>query len=435
MKFIISLMLCLIVITAAAQETDSSFVPEIVIKQFNRKFPRAENVAWNKVDDNFKADFFFKDRSTYAEFSPEGDWIMTITDLDLKTLYPPIQRYLDENFKKDKVILAEKADKADRQDYYYVQLQRKDDETKEEYIAELFFDKTGRIEQVKLPEGVNDMTIVGFDDPNSDIPEAVIDSWQKRFPRSENIKWTTKPNPSDSIENNFVGSFTYRDQPTVAEFLPDGSWVETRTEYREKDLYRPILNYIDEHHSGDDYIIGEKVTRADRKDYYYVKLIRDEKGQDQPYEFELFFSKSGQIEKVNRPQFLVNQYLLTVDIPDLVARKFKGRFSSAEDVTWETKEGNWVASFIYRDLPTTAEFSDSAQWIQTVQELNIKDLYGPVQRQLDENYPDYKIIYAEKATRKDRNDYYYVELVSKKKDVNPQKLGLFFDKTGRPKED
>ncbi|MCB0805247.1 MAG: PepSY-like domain-containing protein [Bacteroidales bacterium] len=418
-----------------AQEESENFVPEEVQKKFSRKFPRSENVAWNKVENNYKADFFFDGRGTYAEFSPDGEWVMTITDLDVKALYPPIQNYLDENFKKDKIILAEKAEKADRQDYYYVQLLRKDEETKEEYVAELFFDKTGRIEQVKLPEGVNEMTIVGIDDPNSEIPEDVIDSWQKRFPRAEEIDWTTKPNPSDSIDLDFIATFVYRDQPNIAEFLPNGDWVETRTEYDPKDLYGPIVSYLDEHHKGDEIIIAEKVTRKDRNDYYYVKLIRDEKGQTEPYEFELFFSKSGQIEKVIRPEILVNQYLLTVDVPDDVARKFKGRFASAEEVTWETSKGNWIASFIYRDLKTTATFSDSADWVQTVQVLDLKDMYNPIQRDLDENHGDYKVIYAEKVTRKDRNNYYYLELTGKKKNVSPQEKVLYYDRTGRPKDD
>ena len=132
---------------------------------------------------------------------------------------------------------------------------------------------------------------------------------------------------------------------------------------------------------------------------------------------------------------LKSQYLLSVDIPPLVARKFKGRFASAQDVTWETKEGNWLASFTYRNMPTTAEFTDSADWVVTVAQLDVKSLYAPIQRTLDREYPDYKPIYAEKATRKDRQDYYYVELVGKKKDTDPHKLGLFFDKTGRLKED
>ncbi|MEZ5083595.1 MAG: PepSY-like domain-containing protein [Bacteroidales bacterium] len=433
---IFAIYLCWIISTSLfAQNEKPVDVPKDVISSFNRKFPRAENMQWDKVGDNYKVDCYYKGRGNYAEFTPQGEWVMTVTDLDLKTLYRPVQAYLDENFKKDEVIFAEKALKADKQDYYYVQLEKKDPDSKEKYIVEIFFDKTGRVEQVKLPEGVNDMTVVGIDDPNSEIPSEVIESWQKRFPKAGDIDWTKKANPSDSIDFNFVGSFIFREYPTKAEFLPDGKWIETRVSYDEKDLYPAVLNYIEENHWNDDYEVGEKVTRADRNDYYYVKLTRLEKGQFRPYVFELYFNKSGQIQKVKRPEELKSQYLLTVDIPPPVAKKFKGRYSSATDVTWEQVEGNWMSNFTYREMPTTAEFSDSAEWIETIVELDIKDLYAPVQRNLDQNYSDYKVIYAEKATRADRNDYYYVELVAKKKDLTPHKLGLFFDKTGRLKEE
>ncbi len=422
-------------ITLIAQNESSSDVPEAVQKQFSRKFPRAENVSWDKVGENYKVDCFFKERNTYAEFLPTGEWVMTITDLDLKTLYTPVQKYLDENFNKDKIILAEKAVKSDRQDYYYVQMERKDKETKQIHIIEIFFDKTGRVEQVKMPEGINDMTVVGIDDPNIDTPAEVIDKWQKRFPKAEDIEWEKEANPSDSIDFNYFATFVYRELPTTAEFLPNGDWIETRVEYKEKELYAPVVKYLYENHPKDEFIVGEKVTRADRKDYYYVVMERMVKGQNRPWVFELFFNKSGKIQKVIRPEELRSQYLLTVDIPPLVAKKFKGRFASAKDVTWETSKGNWLASFTYRELPTTAEFTDSAQWVMTVSQLDIKSLYTPVQRNLDKNYPQYKVIYAEKATRKDRKDYYYIELVGKKKNVTPQKLGLFFDKTGRLKED
>lgn len=435
MKPLLTLILSFATLIALSQNESSHDVPELVKKNFSKKFPRAENVSWDKVDDNFKVDCYFRERITYAEFTPQGEWVITITDMDLKTLYPPIQRYLDENFKKEKVILAEKAVKSDRQDYYYVQLEKRDSETKETHIIELFFDKTGRIEQAKLPEGINDMTIVGIEDPKSEIPPEVIDSWKKRFPKAEGIEWNKKDNPSDSIDFNFVASFVYRAKTTKAEFLPTGKWIESRVEYAEKELYTPVLRYIEENHWYDDFVIAEKVTRADRKDYYYVKLERMEKGQFKPYVFELFFSKSGQIKEVIRPEELKSQYLLTVDIPPLVAKKFKGRFASARDVTWETKEGNWLASFTYREMPTTAEFTDSAQWVMTISQLDIKNLYAPVQRNIDKNYQEYKVIFAEKATRKDRKDYYYIELIGKKKNVSPHKQGLFFDKTGRLKED
>lgn len=435
MKPILILFLAMFTVTLIAQNESDQEVPEIVRKNFSKKFPRAENVSWDKVGENYKVDCFFRGRINYAEFTSEGVWVITITDLDTKTLYPPIQRYLDENFKKDKVILAEKAVKADRQDYYYVQVQKKDSETKESHIIELFFDKTGRIEQAKLPEGINDMTIVGIQDPKSEVPADVIDSWKKRFPKAEGIDWSKKVNDSDTIDFNFVATFIYRARPTKAEFLPTGKWVESRVEYKEKELYTPVLRYIEENHWYDELVIAEKVTRADRKDYYYVNLQRMEKGQFRPYVFELFFTKSGKIKEVIRPEELKSQYLLTVDIPPLVAKKFKGRFASAKDVTWETKEGNWVARFYYREMPTTAEFTDSAQWVITISKMDVKNIYAPVQRNLDQNYPDYKVTYAEKATRQDRNNYYYIELVGKNKKASPQKLGLFFDKTGRLKED
>jgi len=435
MKIIYSLLLFVFSLSLFSQSAADLNIPEAVRKNFSRKFPRAENISWNKIDENYKVDCFFKYRATYAEFTNEGSLIITITDLDIKTLYPPIQKHLDENYSKDKVILAEKAVKADKQDYYYIQIERKDPETKERYTAELFFDKTGRIEQVKLPEGMNDMTIVGIDDPNSEIPGIVIDSWQKRFPRAEDIDWSKIENPSDTIDFNFIGTFVYREKPTSAEFLPTGKLIETRTTYKKNELYVPVLKYIDENYSSLDFIDALKVTRADRQDYYYVHLEQMEKGQSEPYQYELFFNKSGKIQKINRPEVLKNQYLLTVDVPPLVGKKFNSRFASAEDVTWERVNGKWVSSFYYRDLPTTAEFTDSAQWVQTVVELDLKNLYAPLQRNLDENYSDYRVSYAQKATRKDRKDYYYVELVGKKKTVNPHKQGLMFDKTGRLKEE
>jgi hypothetical protein len=435
MKIIYSLLLFAFSLSLFSQSAADLNIPDEVKKSFSRKFPRAENVSWNKVDENYKVDCFYKTRATYAEFSKEGSLIITITDLDLKTLYTPIQKHLDKNYGKDKIILAEKAVKADKQDYYYVQIERKNRETKEKYTAELFFDKTGRIEQVKLPEGINDMTIVGIDDPNSEIPAEVIDSWQKRFPKAEDIDWAKKDNLSDTIDFNFVGTFVYRQMPTSAEFLPNGKLLETKTTYKKKELYVPVLKYLDENYSSLDFIDALKVTRADRQYYYYVHLEQMEKGQSEPYKYELFFNKAGKIQKINRPEVLKSQYLLTVDVPTLVGKKFNSRFSSAKDVTWERSEGKWVSSFYYRDLPTTAEFTDSAQWVMTVVELELKNLYTPLQRNLDKNYDDYRVTYAQKATRKDRKDYYYVELVGKKKTVSPHKLGLMFDKAGRLKEE
>ncbi len=433
MKSLLIVLLGFAMITAYGQQPKDADVPAVVQKNFNKKFPRAENVSWDKVDGNYKVDCIFRGRISYAEFTPEGEWVQTVIDQDTKRLYPPIAKYINEHFKKDKIILAEKATRADKQDYYYVQIGKKIKGQKDLAIFELFFDKTGRLQKMKKPAGFEDITIPGIDEPNTDIPAVVIDKWQKRFPKASDIQWTKKPHPNDTVDVAYIASFIYRGQETKAEFYPDGKWIETRVKYEEKDLYAPVEKYIIENHYDDDLVIAEKVTRYDRKDYYYAKLTR--KGTFKPLVFELFFNKSGKITKVIRPESLRNEYLLTVDIPPLVAKKFKGRYSTAKNVKWETDKGNWVANFDYRGMPTTAIFTDSAQWVQTVTELDIKHLYSPVQRTLDKDYPEYRVTYAEKATRKDRKDYYYVELIARKKNITPQQLGLYFDKAGKLKKD
>jgi len=428
--FSIALFFCLAI---SAQNSPVRDIPEEVEKNFNRRFPNAQNVSWDKVDGNYKADCFFRNRATYAEFTPDGEWVTTVTDRDIRTLSRPILNYLDANFKKDKILFAEEAVRADKKDYFYVQVERKDKRQKDAYIIELFFDKTGRIEQVKFPEGMNDMTIVGIDDPHSDIPAAVIDSWKKRFPRAENIEWVTRPGKKLSSDLIYLGVFTFRGKMTQAWFKPDGSWIETRISYPEKELHRLIQSYLFEHHKNDEFILAEMVTNADKEDYTYVKMQQFERGQTRPYNFELFFNKSGQIQKVNRPDILRNQYLLTVDIPHEVARRFNSRFSGAKDVKWETSDNQWIARFIYRNDPTKATFSDSAAWIETVTQLDVKNLYSPIQRFIDQNHRDYRASYAEKVVRSDRNNSYYVELMSKKKNMEPQMISLYFDGSGRIK--
>ncbi|MBN3036403.1 MAG: PepSY-like domain-containing protein, partial [Bacteroidales bacterium] len=109
-------------------------------------------------------------------------------------------------------------------------------------------------------------------------------------------------------------------------------------------------------------------------------------------------------------------------------------FARAEDVTWEKEDTVCTANFIYREKFTTAQFSVNGMWIETVEELDTRSLYAPIQRYIDQNYRDYRVSYAEKATRHDRNDYYYIELIAKKKSTQPHQVALYFDKTGRPRQ-
>ena len=247
----------------------------------------------------------------------------------------------------------------------------------------------------------------------------------------KNISWSKKRIPGDSIYFNYIGSFVYRDQKTIAEYTANGEWQETKSNLNKEELYLPVLKYLDENYKDFNFIEAKKVTRSDKKDYYYVHLEQLEKEQTRPFKYELFFNKAGKLDKINRPEDLKEEFLLTEEIPDEIAKKFNSRFARAEDVAWTKGEGEWTSKFYYRNLPTTAIYTDSAEWIMTVVDLDVKQLYAPIQRNIDENYKEYKVTSAQKATRQDRNDYYLVTLTAKKKTVEPQNQELRFNKTGK----
>ena len=66
MKVFISVLFFFLALLVNAQNSFDKDVPEAVQKNFNKKFPKAENVSWDKVDSNYKVDCFYKGQSTYA---------------------------------------------------------------------------------------------------------------------------------------------------------------------------------------------------------------------------------------------------------------------------------------------------------------------------------------------------------------------------------
>lgn len=421
------LLLLLIFLTPVlfAQQSDNDDTPKNIIKSFNKRFPRATDISWDQVDNNYKVDFIFRDRLSYAEYTPEGEWLMTVVDKDINNIYPPIDRYLKEHYKKDKILFIEKATKKDRKDYYYIQVSRKIKGVKEPFIIELYFNKTGKIEEVIKPDELKDVENEGNEDI-IDVPEIVLKNFNKRFPRVTELIW-------DIIDTNYTVDFEYRDKTTNAEFSPGGVWVLTKTEIDPKNLFSPIKRYIDQNYKSQKVQYAEKVVKSDRNNYYYVQIYKKIKGVK--YITVLYFNKVGKFTKVIRPKGLEDEYSNQVEAPEIVLKKFKSRFVRATDITWETLDSNYIAKFIFREKKTVAQFTTEGQWLMTTFEIDTKNIYAPIQRFLEKNCSDYKVNFIEKTTKNDRKDFYYVELYGKKKNIDPQELGLYFNKSGKLIED
>ena len=433
---ILIVLLCFITITVYSQNVSEEDVPAAFIENFNKKFTRAIDVMWYTIHKkNFRADFFMDEKQIKAEFSPKGEWIESREMIDPKSVYRPIENFINMEFPGSKFIYGEKIIRADKQDSYYTQIEEKIKGVKNMPPTELFFDKTGRFEKIVKPEIPEDPseTAIEEDDDHEDDFDKIVEAEIKEQ------KKTKKKKKKDEDDNGF-----YERQKVDPRSLPT-----------------PIMNYVmDNFYKLVEYKIAsaEYLENEELGLHYY--LIVKKEGLNQP-ESELFFTITGDFIRRIDPPELVEQLEAkqekesekiaerkekttkqvedipeviapAVDVPENVTSYFSRRFPRAEEVVWEEYgDKNYMASFWFRDVRTKTEFTPEGVLISTITEMDPKNVYAPVARYLEQNYPDYKVDIGEKAVRKDRNNYYYVLIYTTKKKVSPKEIELYFDKIGR----
>ena len=69
-------MLCMVV--GSGVRAQKNKVPDAAQKSFNKKFPAATNISWDKeAKDNFEVSFIIEGKKGSANFSGEGEWLET----------------------------------------------------------------------------------------------------------------------------------------------------------------------------------------------------------------------------------------------------------------------------------------------------------------------------------------------------------------------
>lgn len=79
MKRIVLLMLMLLPLCAVAQKEDirESKVPEVVLKNFTSKYPKAQDREWKVKNDEYEVDFMIDDKKYEAKYEADGRWKKT----------------------------------------------------------------------------------------------------------------------------------------------------------------------------------------------------------------------------------------------------------------------------------------------------------------------------------------------------------------------
>ena len=126
------------------------------------------------------------------------------------------------------------------------------------------------------------ITLSGF---AIDVPKAVADAFAKKFPGATGIKWG-KENAKE-----YEAEFKLNGKSASANFLTDGSWVETEMEINASELPAAVSNTLKTKHSGASLLKAYKIETAKGGITYEVEIKTGNKKQ------ELIMNADGAIVK------------------------------------------------------------------------------------------------------------------------------------------
>jgi len=118
--FLLGSIICLFIsCNSVAQEE----VPESVRKNFQEKYPGENDPDWRlDKNNNFESHFKIDGIKYRADFSPDGHWIETETNIKKKNLPKPIKKILKKKYDDNKIYEIEKVEHFLKGTFYDVEL-------------------------------------------------------------------------------------------------------------------------------------------------------------------------------------------------------------------------------------------------------------------------------------------------------------------------
>jgi len=115
-------------------------------------------------------------------------------------------------------------------------------------------------------------------------PQQVDAAFAKKFPNATKVKW------EQEAENEWEAEFQYGGMETSACFDNSGTWLETETAIKRKDVPQAVLKAIEAEYKDWKIEAAEKIEKPDFSGYE-IALEKNE------YELEVLFSASGVIHQ------------------------------------------------------------------------------------------------------------------------------------------
>lgn len=118
-----------------------------------------------------------------------------------------------------------------------------------------------------------------------DVPKAIADAFAKKFPAATNIKWG-KENAKE-----YEAEFKLNGRAISANFLTDGSWVETESEINAAELPAAVTTFLQTSYKAAAVLKVFKIEKAKGNITYEVEIKTSDKKK------ELIFNADGTLVK------------------------------------------------------------------------------------------------------------------------------------------
>ena len=123
-----------------AQRVEQSDIPSVVLKAFQEKYPQAQDVEWEKESDTeLEAEFDLNGEEMSANFSQDGTWMETETEIKRKDLPKAVQSTLKSQFAGYEIEESEKVATPEQPEAYEVEIE------KGETTLSVMLDKNGKV--------------------------------------------------------------------------------------------------------------------------------------------------------------------------------------------------------------------------------------------------------------------------------------------------
>ncbi|MCX7696880.1 MAG: PepSY-like domain-containing protein [Bacteroidales bacterium] len=233
--------------------------------------------------------------------------------------------------------------------------------------------------------------------PESKVPTAALDYFNKKAKKSENVRW-------DTINKEYVVSYVdpVKNNECRMHFDQKGNFLKQVTLIPPKSLAPQIVSYIQKNYPGLDLHEAQNVVTADKKKYILVLIYSPTWINDPMVYHELYFSGNGKLE---------NEILADyIDENDEYFNKLK-----------QEKETYFI-EYLDQDNP---DISDPN--LIDGQPVYLKDLPSIIINHLKTNYPDYS--FKEGIIITENNQLIY-SLIIKKQGYKERKR-VFYDIKGK----